>query len=261
MGFRSLISNDATVEHKLQGERDLTSRDTADVMDQTAPVVIKGMHGQRLLAYEVVSLTDPVDDLPKTYPHNRLPPQNSESAAMTEQKLVTDVSVHEFIRLDGAVFHIRGILLPPDPAPFTVAYLGQNKWLVRGGLWPFTEIDADGSNERVITQQIEDAVILLDEGYIVMKVVGRYLSSIAFQVTDTAVFAGVQTLDHDLTLSITGINGENVSRGGGQGMGVVAWVSTKRSARPIIFGRGNLNHLPPLPLSPAFPPETMFSSF
>lgn len=270
MGFRSLISNDDTVEHKLQSERDLRSRDTAGIMDQTAPVVIQGMHGQRILAYEIAARTDPVDDIPKVYPHSRAPLQRSSAADsyQTDQMLMTDVGVHLFQRLDGQMFRIRGQLLPPDPAPFNVSYLGGIKWFVKGGMWRIRqELLAPGpSGETIITREFEvkDTKLIGDQGWIVLYIQGNYISTSGdgiFEISETPVIRFERVLSHDLELTLSGDFGLTITRTGSFGMLPIAWVSVNQDGKIIILDRAELFYFPPLGNLVTLVPEQHFSTF
>lgn len=236
----------------------LQARDTNTVLEQTHLLPILGRHGQRLLAYGTDGVPI-VDELPKEYPFSQQPAGNHlDAITRADEHQQNDVSPYRFVREDGKVYRIRGQELPSAPRyPFNVSYRGDGQWFVKGDVWPYIQPGAGSDPDTNVEFQVEDRVLQGAEGWIVLKLIGRYVDNFTWHVTQTPQFEFTAQLQTDISVKRADGTGDP-TRTGTFGMLPIAWVSLNRSAQPLIFSRGRLQHIPPM-IGVVITPETRFN--
>jgi hypothetical protein len=213
--------------------------ETEDVIRQGIPMMeIHGLYGQRMLAYAIYDAHAVAGELPKVGTRSAFMAQDPVSTLnKLDGQLMQGVQMVRFKGtryvpgpFPGSQFpeqvecRVLGVPLPPDPEPFTVAHLGGNRWLVRGGDQTFAP---SAINNSTSTITMRDQVLTGRRGWIVLVASGSPSQPNTREsnfVPRTLEFALVQKLDS--TFSFQRPSGEfSGSISASDGYFPIAWVA------------------------------------
>jgi hypothetical protein len=230
--------------------------ETEDVIRQGIPMMeIHGLYGQRMLAYAIHDSHAVAGELPKVGTRSAFMAQDPVSTLnKLDGQLMQGVQLVRFKGtryvpgpFPGSQFpeqvecRVLGVPLPPDPEPFTVAHLGGNRWLVRGGDQTFYNqyLVADDPNDgnpdpniySTTTITMRDQVLTGRRGWIVLTAAGKQANPNHREsnfVPETLKFELVPRLDS--TFSFTNGTGSNEGDNDGtssasMGYFPIAWVA------------------------------------
>jgi hypothetical protein len=241
--------------------RSIAVQETDDVIRQGIPMMeIIGLYGQRMLAFANLEDSAVVGELPKTFTlthdlaRNPLGTvedldgqlmQGVQPVLFVSQSYVNDAGFPV-----NSLWRIRGVPLPPKPEPFTVAHLGGDRWLAKGGTETFLNkwVVEDPGYESRTTVNVADAELQGVSGWIVLRVFGAQANPDNFWsnfVPSSMALVMVSKLEHDYTLSVEPL--PNGSSSASYGMFPIAWVSAPDAENPmptIVPARGWGNPLP-----------------